>query len=79
MIRKTLLTSAAAALALSLGAAVAFAGAPSYLGAPGLDNLKFKQDAKHYDLVCEWKRVKTYYGWKKKKVCRKVYYEHNSY
>jgi hypothetical protein len=76
MIRKTLNTSAAAAVALSLSAAVTFAAAPSYLGAPGLDNLQFKQDAKHYDLVCTWKKVKTYYGWKKKKVCKKVYYNH---
>jgi hypothetical protein len=76
MIRKTLITSAAAALALSLGAAITFAAAPSYLGAPGLDTLQFKQDAKHYEVVCKWRRVKTDYGWKNKRVCRKVYYDH---
>jgi hypothetical protein len=77
MIRKTLITSAAAALALSLGAAITFAAAPSYLGAPSLDNLQFKQDAKHYELVCVRKRVSDGYGgWKWVKKCRKKYYDH---
>jgi hypothetical protein len=78
MIRNTVFAAAAAAIMFSVMPA-AQAGA-LYGNAPIVEDGGLKQDVSHWVTKCKIVRVKTYYGWKNVKKCRKVFPKHyNSY
>jgi hypothetical protein len=76
MIRNTVIAAAAVMM---------FAVAPAQAGAiygstPIVEDGGYKQDVSHWVTKCKIVRVKTYYGWKNVKKCRKVFPKHyNSY
>jgi hypothetical protein len=77
MIRNTLFAAAAVML---FAVAPAQAGA-SYGQAPVVEDNSYVQQASHWVTKCKIVRVKTYYGWKNVKKCRKIFPKHysNSY
>jgi hypothetical protein len=80
MMRKSLIAAtAAASLALGAIAAPAMAIVPSLQPVPAVEGNELKQDVSHWVRKCRFVRIKTYYGWKKVKRCKRVYLEHNSY
>jgi hypothetical protein len=79
MIRKTFFAAAAAATLLGFGTIGTHAAAPIYSGAPVADAMDYKQDVRHSVVKCRTIRVKTDYGWKKVRKCRKVYPGHYGY
>ena len=61
-------------------AVVPVQAAPVYSSGPAIEADGYKLDVRHYVTKCKIVRVKTYYGWKNVKKCRKVYAKHyNSY
>jgi hypothetical protein len=76
MIRNTII---AAAVIMMFAVAPAQAGVV-YGSAPIIEENGYVQNASHYVVKCKIVRVKSYYGWKNVKKCRKVYPKHyNSY
>jgi hypothetical protein len=78
MIRNALIACAASAFMLGIGTTFSLAAAPGYMGATPLPSFEYKQDARHYRVVCRTKQVSDGYGgYRYKKVCKKVYYKHS--
>lgn len=76
MIRNTVI----AAAAVVMFAVAPVQAAAMYGGAPIEQDGGYKQDVSHYVLKCKIVRVKSYYGWKNVKKCKRVYVKHyNSY
>lgn len=74
MIRNTVIAAAAVMM---------FAVAPAQAGAvygstPIVEENSFVHQVGHWVTKCKIVRVKTYYGWKNVKKCRKVYPKHYS-
>lgn len=83
MIRKNLIAmtaAVAAVVSMSASTVPAVAGASLYQASPAVAEATYKQDASHWVTKCKRVRVDTGYGWKWKKVCKKVWPKHyNSY
>jgi hypothetical protein len=75
MIRNTVFAAAAAATMFAVVPAQAGA---VYGNAPIIEDAGYVQNVSHYVLKCKIVRVKSYYGWKNVKKCRKVYPKHYS-
>jgi hypothetical protein len=76
MIRNTVI----AAAAVMMFAVVPAQAGVVYGGAPAIEDGGYKQDVSHWVQKCKIVRVKSYYGWKNVKKCRKVFLKHyNSY
>ncbi len=81
MIRKNLIAmTAAATVLLGFAAIPANAAVQLYAGAPIISDGDYKQDVSHWVQKCRFVKIKTYYGWKTVKRCKKVFPKHyNSY
>jgi hypothetical protein len=68
-----------AAAATVLFAVAPVQAAPIYSSAPTIEIDSYTQDVSHWVKKCKIVRVKTYYGWKNVKKCKRVFLKHQSY